>query len=83
MRHKYDGLMGMSDHLKRKNGRKTSNKGKKYAKPEWIKTGVPGFDELLVHGIPRGATGVASINREAVSETLLNRMVACFPTLHM
>ncbi len=30
--------------------------GKKHAMPEWIKTDIPGFDELLVHGIPRGAS---------------------------
>ncbi len=47
--------MGMTNHRKRKKSRKKPNKGKKHAVPEWIKTGVPGFDKLLVHGIPRGA----------------------------
>lgn len=39
------------------------------------------FEPLLAWLQMKGATGVASINREAVSETLLNRMVSMFPNV--
>lgn len=49
------GLIGMSGHRKMKKRPKKPRKGKKHAELGWIKTGIPGFDELLVHGIPKGA----------------------------
>jgi circadian clock protein KaiC len=44
----------MANPRREKNAEKPEKKQRNVG-PEWIKTGIPGFDELLAKGIPRGA----------------------------